>query len=797
MSRKRTVSAVIRRAKSAVDQRRQDRDFVAGGGHIIYAVDTNVVSMYADPANKVVDVGDKRGYTQFFKTSDYETSLSLGKALADFLFRELSQEIPTVIFDAHLTEVDDFVVKLALKANESSISTRTDLSNSISRLEALLEEETSQLTDGDDLTWLENVKRVILAAVPDLVSKLGSINEMKRLESLFTGFDSAAVSQPAVVSIPALSLRNSNPAWLDANVFRTPAGHIEETRFREVREILEKRLRTKKEPARSNDVDVLAKLYWINRAMLKNGDKCRLVLISADDNLVEASNMLSPILEKEFPSPRLGFGDIYIRHPQAFVFDDDFIGNFKYDLQNLTQVTQYLSGIVLEVKDLEDVDDLYEILRILLAADDMGRKIDSIVTEKQVVIWWDATLQAQLTQYVYQGDAPSERMFGEFIAIVRESENVRRSISEIVNVANNALIINANQLGLSTFDPMRRELKPRSGVGYRLVPYLRFQEWTRVRKFTTLFIPGRDFRDKIDELYNELSENDPSGYSALLCSSALWADRGRWDIAADNAGRALKIALEMDDKTIRDTGVFGHESAYMLETAKRYLVNDRTGVKGLRHHLELAERRWTIARDVKNDPSMEDAKVELRFRNAWASIELMKLLFSVFDEKDDLDAEKAAKLCVKLGAELQSIINASVERSHEFETEDNQHYCCISREQALHKLFTIMLLAKKYDALAAVTREVGDPAQYVKLYTELDLYDVESLFDTVPYLHAVTFLVAQLCFANWTSRQVEFTAAKRTVTQALSEEKTENHSGKRYDGDRFRYLSAIAELAQI
>ena len=102
--------------------------------------------------------------------------------------------------------------------------------------------------------------------------------------------------------------------------------------------------------------------------------------------------------------------------------------------------------------------------------------------------------------------------------------------------------------------------------------------------------------------------------------------------------------------------------------------------------------------------------------------------------------------------------------------------------------------------LTAFKKEPGVAAVALKqkqMEVEDDMIDEDNVFETVPFLHAVTFLTARLCFAEWESRKSDFRTTRNAVLQALTAENTDVHSRKRYDKSRYEYLASVAMAAQI
>lgn len=799
MLRQRNVSEILKQTRIAVLQRTEDRDFAGHEDHnVIYAIDSNIVDLYTDPGERSVDRGDRLGYCQFFDNSDKTITESLGRALGHYLFRELSPDLPLVIFDAHLREVDDYIARIAADALEMANGEDAADSRSVEMLVSFFAEHGDSLDAESTDETRDAAKEIIISSLPGLVSKLGMMDKIGRLESLFSA------STPAVIAIPALLGGKIAPDWFNPEEFRAPRSIFDRVRFGDARLQIENELKNhkqsagKKKDAFDNDVDVLAGVYWVNRLMLEKGGKHRLVLITGDENLVKASEAIDAVSPEAFDELPLPFSQCFIRHPKAFVLDDQFIGNFQYDLENLARVSELLRGTELRVQDLEDVENIGEILRMFTAYEDNGDgDIESLVTQDDLAKWADSTIQAQLANYIYKNEAPSRQIFGEHFEEIRRSNDISRTVREIVNQANEKLIDKANLLGLSTIGPVSESLSDQHGVGYRLVPYLRFGDWDPANKVARAFADRKFSIRKIETLFSRLDKQDPSGYSGLLCFALQWAYRDRWDIAEDNAGRALKIALEMDEETSRKAAVYGHEAAYMLEVAKRYLVDDLSGIDELHGYLQIAKRRWKLAQAAEEESRKESEDDELRFRNSDASILLTETLFRVFDEEDQIDRAAIVDDLDQLASTLTSIIESSRTWLDQRHSEDSQRMRRWVRAQCLHKLFTVFLLAKKLDALGSVIERAGEPGSFLEQYATLKMVDENDLFANAPFIHAVTFLTARLCFTDWGSRKTEFKAAKTMVLRALNEENVALHSRKRYDEARYEYLASVAADAQI
>ena len=98
--------------KAAARQRRYvqpwlgDRRFRAAGGSVLYAVDTDVVKLYAAP-DQVAVASERRpeGYAQVFPDDDPSQSEALGYSLAAHIFYRLAGDHPLLVLPPMEQEV--------------------------------------------------------------------------------------------------------------------------------------------------------------------------------------------------------------------------------------------------------------------------------------------------------------------------------------------------------------------------------------------------------------------------------------------------------------------------------------------------------------------------------------------------------------------------------------------------------------------------------------------------------------------------------------------------------------------
>ena len=88
-----------------------DKEYKENGGHIYYAVDTDVVKLFSDPENN-------SQYTIFFSSDDLSIRRVLAWALGRYIFYRLTKEQPLLVIPPHHQEIESVLTGVALSTKK-------------------------------------------------------------------------------------------------------------------------------------------------------------------------------------------------------------------------------------------------------------------------------------------------------------------------------------------------------------------------------------------------------------------------------------------------------------------------------------------------------------------------------------------------------------------------------------------------------------------------------------------------------------------------------------------------------
>lgn len=789
------------RLSKLVSQRRLDQQFVEEGGRIIYVVDSDIVKLYSAPEDIAIDQGRRYGYCQFFKDSSPEQAKKLAIALSDYLFFQLSKDLPLLVFDAQLTEIDDICCGIKRVLNNSHSRSRQlinnepqsitrDLSN-ILELAEKIDSASESLHSEDEETLIQKME----AISSQLYKSLSLVNEISRLNQILDD------KEPKLTGVAYLLEHYSEV--IKRNFFEIKADIFERSIIRSaIEEKLIKVSRSQKSHLRENDVSALSNLFFINKNLVDNKEKFRFVLISGDEKIVHASDVLNDAMTESFDEHCLGcscgFAELYIRHPLSFINDEKFIGDLDYEfIDNVENELRELHGSKV-INEVREFDDVASLMQAALPISDDGYPIGRFENHSEKLpqifdVFLDkrlATYSIRITNYAI---VKAETLLNQ----LSETKSGEEALREIYNEANNLFVQETNTLALNLQQEALGSHEAKEIFCYRIPPFLRFDKVTAAEEYIKNWVlDSKNINAK--DLFNEIEKEDPSGYSITLCNAAIWAHVDDWKLVQDNAGRAFKIAIDLNDDGISNNHILflGHEAAYLSVVASRHLAKAKTYediqqlLSNLRNVIELAKYLWDQFKEKNQIHNLKSADDEYRFMHELLSINLMEIWYDIFyfglEDKSDDDCNQIIKQLKIIKSELFNMVNNTIE---EIDNPENKHkvdYLRYAQRHAINNYCLVFMVLDKHGKLKSDCNNES-------IKSVLNTYKLSNVnrnpFKVKSYLHACTIAVASLLYMDMSKKEKD--KLKNQMHTLLTEENINKYSKKPYEKQRFMFYNEI------
>lgn len=594
------------RQRSLMQPWSEDRRYQAGGGQILYAVDTDVVILFGSPWTESIATKKRaKGYAQVFPGDDKDLSIALGQALAEHLFFHLSREnFPLLLLPPMEEEVKGAFDWAADEARKEQVRAGGE-HQALSRawINGLSKEK-------DPQEIMKSLADEAPALARLLVGRTGHVTELKRLRRLaregrLMPLDFAL--EEGWIKDPTLQERLAPPSGLE-----------ERMEFRDMRENWFDLLRAAKRETISNtriyaDAQVLARLEWVNERL--SGSNAKLLFITGDAALHKAARGVTR-------NKTQNFAELYLRHPRAYLAEPGVLSPMvRQGGENVR--TPFLDWLDVFLNDARTeghaepekmtVDELETCAASLLnpniARDFRGR--------------WDEYTRHLVLSHLegennaYQGALG--KLQGSVDEILKQigeklSEKLEETWLDCFGTATEA------GWGLLFHQSQKGEMRQRNP------PILCSDNCTEAQDFVTQLVLSRPSGEGINQkTYKQaleaLKEQDPSGYMYYLAYAALFAAEGRWRVTDILA----KIALQIAD-TRRPEWVSGREAAYFHAISVRHSARKAKELKEVGKYLDECDKR--LAEERIKRPGLPGG--EMRFNAERAALTLTYHLFHLF-----------------------------------------------------------------------------------------------------------------------------------------------------------------------
>lgn len=763
--------------RSVAEQRRymhpwiDDKRFVAAGGKILHAVDTDVITFFAAPAQKSVASRLREGYAHIFPWDDAELSIALGYQLVDRLFYHIEGDHPLLVLPPLEQEIGRVLTGMTFTANKQNRAASRELL-----------EVRDLVGDWHAEADTELLLRRLAEAAPTLLQLLvgrgGTAEEVTRLRRL--------LREVRVSTLDAALERGDMTEPELVAALRAPSDFRDRIRFSDLKGQWFDRLSETKSSTKSrllvyDDAQVLARIEWVNE-QLDHKRSHRLVLITGDAAIFDAAMHYQPLGAGHC------FADLYLRHPRAYLGEPGVLAPAEEDRSNRgpteSELVDWLDTLLaaVDVRGTGYRDALDTLLR--LPDDDLRERCAQVLAAQPEVLnefreRWNrhtANLKvASLDELI--GDLAQQlgKLHDDIRSVLARVEEL---LKDRVRETWDAYFEVATNLG---YGLLWQRIAKR-GMRARNPPALSYDTFKKARAFVQRVLAAREQgqwdRSYLDDL-GALRSEDPTRYTYFLAFAVLFAAEGIWHVADLLAEKAMDLADEGKNPRIS-----GREAAYMRAVARRHSARRIEDLDAVQPMLDEAYRRWRI--DLQRRPEL--CAGEVRFAAEGPALMLTYHMFAHFlgyalpstvPRLDDVQRQ-----CIDLLADVDTLLGAAQARD---ENSERLRWIAKSVERKLlTNVFSIALLQTERG-------EEGLDERLLRACFKRFSDNIENFSTGGTALPGITpsFLVRAVYMASaWcmTDERTEKRRLRRELESLLSDPAINDGATFPYGRQRFRHL---------
>lgn len=777
------IDALVGLVRAVAKQRRfmqpwvDDKRFVAKGGTLRHAVDTDIITFYAAPEEHLSTAIDSReGYAQIFPEDDPILSRALARALVTQLFYRIEGPHPLLVLPPMEKEVGRVFAGMTVSADHQHKSATKEWE----RVKRLVSEWSAEQDAG---VLLDRLDREAPTMSKFLLGMSGPSSEISRLRALLRDVRIAPLNY-------ALET-DKIPDPLLYSALAAPTDFADRVHFADIKELWFGRLLQTKSDRTSrvlvyDDAQVLARVEWVNERL--DPTKYRLVLITGDSAVHTAARRYRP---EGYDNC---FADLYLRHPRAYLGEPGLLTPVEAerastgDRDTASELVDWLDTFLAEfdvrgASYRAGLDELLEMSDTELRA----RSAPILKTHPGILRefrdrWkrYTDTVKVSLGLAGLRDDpsAKSSGIESDLKAVVGRIEvqlhaRVRETWDACFEVATN--------LGYGFL--FQQAIK--RGGRARNPPALSYQTFEKADTFLKRMLASRD-DGKWDKNYQSdldaLRADDPTRYTYFLAFAVLFSAEGVWRIAALLAEKAMEVADE-----VKHDRISGREAAYMRAVALRHCARCVADLEPVLPMLEEAEKR--SKRDIEGRPDLQAGQI--RFA---AERPALWLTYHLFGRFCDSKLPESLPSLPQVHTELESVLNALDDfvvlagKYHEEENVENDNkskrMLWIARNverNLLTNIFTIALLR------CGMPGESLDRESFRGLFKRFRA-NMEAIDDQAIYQ---SFLVSSVynAAAWWMADDAkEKRDCRKTIEQILTDPAIKENSVLPYEEQRFRFL---------
>lgn len=718
------------------------------GWQVLYAVDTNIVYLYLPPDDSTT----RTDFGAVFKDDPEEIKEAISGAVSHYLFdNAASSNVPLLLLPGHDIEVRTYYDRTSNEAAVESVS----LANISAEVVSFLEHARS----ANDPAEVEALLDYARDELRRFLYETKSPTERQRL------FNSLLRNQ----SILRLEAAAQHNAFKDLQISIGPRREWHPFRFSNdltttveeavLRRNWHKALRKLgKTHGVANDAQALGKLQFLNRYLASK--RVRLVLITGDTAIHTAADKLH-LSDVELaslddngwgaPNRRPKFGDIFVRHPRAFLSKPEVITpviELAADQEHRPQV-DWLDSFLAQYsrRKAPQLENVFEALSV-------NRK----------------DRERNASQFLKRHPDARDRLKADWRDYTEELVRAHSSVSSIARTAierHTPKSMSGHQVkeSLSSLeDQLRDEIEDSWNrffdtiyeTGYNLIgfretesdpyfvrsaPPLVFIDFPEIAPFAEQ-VCARSYQGNVEYQENNFHkvvprEKDPTGYVQALYFALLFAYTERWHVASALAQRAIdKLSLAVKSRQYIDivpSKISGREAYYLRAFLLRVQATSSEDIVRAKALLEDAEeaRLDDGSADEASPPS-----TGLRFKAEQANLDITSIILEVLGyEREGRNARELRDDVESAIHEARMILDKADECGLGWVVKQ------VKRELLTH-VFMGFFICEQMDYSAPVTREqVSDLANtFCSVMPESESEDAlrTSNLEFASFLYAVT-----------------------------------------------------------
>lgn len=781
------------RQRLLVQARLGDKQFIATGGHVLHAVDTDVIVLYTAPG-EMTDIRTtyhSERYSQVFPDDAPWLAEALGRALVQYIFFKLTNSEPLLVLPPMEQEVRRVFAGMVHDA-------RKQLDKAAIRIDKLrkLVEDLSRQSASEAIGALaekaENISRF-------LAGPGGAGSQLRRFGELL-----------AETRIGPLQLAISK-GWVHDSDIRdvlSPAQSFSDrVRLRELREAWFERLYSEKGGTADkvkiyDDAQVLALLEWANSRLDEASH--RIVLITGAASLYRAAR-------KYIPKDRVeSFSGLYLRHPRTYLAEPGVLSLQKEGPDSTRSAeTEFLGWLDTFLGHLEPGIEKYPD-----RLEELIEKQDSALTEavspllqthprileefnerwasytRHLVLAHESEVPAKEPPL---GTKPNLDDRGKLaVAIRSQLDRLDKELNKRLRETWQACFVAATKAGFGLLLSQQAALPPQN------VPALSFDSLKKAQQFVeTIKVPregGNEGATTHDRAIAGLREEDPSEYTFYLAHALLFATDGRWRVAAILSERALRVAQDSPDEHIS-----GREAAYLQAVAIRHSAGNVHDLSRARPLLDKAKE--CLEQERRKRPLLQAG--ESRFQSERLALFVTYHLFRLFLNKhipDDVPKLSEVQTAIEkqmgeVEAQLDTLgvrLAAQARESAEIRVLRRERW--IARN-VYRQLFTNLFMAVL--SRWGKEKETVDPTGYRAWF---DRYNVFARRSEQPKIESSFLAEAIYMTAGWWTESDDHKKKhwrRRLRDHLMDDDEIENNTVFPYDLQRFYFLRELASRTDI
>lgn len=756
----------------------EDIIYTAEGGKIYYAIDVDVIKMYADNRGNY-------SYAKIFNDDSEEDLRILVWALSDYIFnRDNVIMRPLFLICPHNIELKKMLFAIM---NDATEEVRAFLKNK----EIIKSIFKKYKNDEDDDALISELKQHTMDLISFLTENSVGFNSQLSLISKL-------LKKNVIKPIMAYSENvQGDEEWFFPELYdQTNIQHYEILKEKKIKWI---KLLKKNSPRvirkavniyeknLSVDAEVLSRLEYINECMQE--EKKRLVLITGDTKIKTASKQYRINEDK-------AFYDYYIRDPKVFyaapdLFSKDVSKN-NAEVCSLLQkqndlikwIEVFLSGFNKEIKINNDGDDVDSIKRLYGNIIYTNKKEIEIQIKEIKKIWGEYVRNNVL--YCGLSKNNGVKKLKELISRQSYDLIIEKVYEEVVDVWYDFWKTSVKvgywmvrDIEMSLYDSQKYNKKdlllPLRGIPALQLTYPKAMG--EVKKMCETLAHSKVIESK--KIFELLEEEDPTNYTAFLVYALAFGATGRWGISCMLADISIRIADSLRSiETSTDTHekITGNEASYLYAWSIRH--NSRTKEELLKAKYLLKEARRRKYEACKNSD-------DIRYDCEDIGLDITYNMYGLFIEENERKNDEIDDL-YQCNEKVKRIINR-IDHMSQKGTVNNRNLTDIMvwRQSLTYYYLTDIIIRFKYDNQKEADCELS--YKYLSKFEEIingKKYIIKSC------LNYVVYNLSQGLYSKSREKRIySFEEVKRIYETG----KIENCFIMPYDEMLFTFLRKIAD----